>query len=116
MLSIEREMSKKMDFPEIIDQFAFRKARRQQFIAKASHHNVKLSTLTLCDWYSLFYGLFTVCFLDNANNFAPTHPFCSIHHWLQLRTTVLVLFTLRKSKRWAASTRHLNENLKLIFF
>ena len=33
MMSIEREISKQIDFIEIIDQFAVRKARRQQFVA-----------------------------------------------------------------------------------
>ena len=32
MMSIEREISKQIDFTEIIDQFAVRKARRLQFV------------------------------------------------------------------------------------
>ena len=33
MMSFEREISKKINFTKIIDQFAVCKARRQQFIA-----------------------------------------------------------------------------------
>ena len=32
MMSVERAISKRIDFTEIIDQFALRKARKQNFI------------------------------------------------------------------------------------
>ena len=32
MMSIEKEISKQINFTELIDQFAVRKARRQQFV------------------------------------------------------------------------------------
>ena len=48
MTPIEREISKKINFTEIIDRFAVCKARRQQFIAEACHHSLKLMTLTGC--------------------------------------------------------------------
>ena len=75
MMSIEREISKKIDFTEIFDQFAVCKAGKQQFIAKASHHSLKLITLTVCSMDCSQFVITIFFFLDNAYDFAPTSHF-----------------------------------------